>query len=522
MADLAVKDVRETCNVKSSSWWPGLALCLFLALVGRSVISYAPYSIAWDELYFLHRAVCVDRAVYALSLTRIGECYGSLSKSPIMTFLTLPWGPLGAGEAGVGLALVTLGILTWLVILIVYTAAASLKASRIVLLLAGACIYLNPFLRGYAGGFLADALVAWAVAGSLLLVPLEAYGEGTRNGWQDALRGLMWAFLFGIGALSKVSFGFFLIVVAPLAIIYRWRRCGRRSALVTTGAALAGSLPAILVWLAFGRNFVGHAVQASFGGLAKFYAAAGSSERTYLREYFRASGYAVIPLAALLLYFLWSLHAQRRQLFARVVPVLMLAAFLILCGLSPNQDYRFSMPVMIALPILLAVAPHRAKGLTAPGRTTLALAVLAGSLLSFPMVARPDMSFVRYASDILERYGSPNTTILLATDHPYLNIETFLLAQQIGGERLRTVRLGTLVYDYVNNRPLAWSLDRTSKADIVLFHRPPLYPDPPWANQFASQFRDQAEKSGSLTESGKYLDVFRKNVPPAAPFHSGR
>jgi hypothetical protein len=84
-----------------------------------------------------------------------------------------------------------------------------------------------------------------------------------------------------------------------------------------------------------------------------------------------------------------------------MLPIGLILGYLALCCFSQIPDYRYATPVMIALPFVFAVVPGRlAIGRSADYRL-LVSGLLAGVLISIPMLARPDLTYVRYAGAIL-------------------------------------------------------------------------------------------------------------------------
>src|SRR5215469_13089238 len=98
----------------------GILLLGFLALVSPTVINYRPYSLGWDEAYYLNRIICTNQAVYHLSLSRLDDCLAHTHKGPIMQVINLPWGKAGGMERGIGLAFVGLALFIWIFILTTY------------------------------------------------------------------------------------------------------------------------------------------------------------------------------------------------------------------------------------------------------------------------------------------------------------------------------------------------------------------------------------------------------------------
>ncbi len=250
-----------------SLWIPAVA---FLFLISRSVVGYSEYLVTWDDAYLFHRALCFHNAVYTFDLKAMFSCYAILSKSPIMTVVTLPWGAAASGEGAISLCLVSLALLTWIVALLSYRAALSSGASPWMMAAAALSVWWNPFLASYGGTFLSDMLLAWTVLLTLLLIPLELATD-PQGLVRDVMRGVLWGFVFNVGALTKVTYGYFLVPVVAVVISIRLRRCGMRSLLATVAATLICLTPSILIWSLFGRNFLQHAVDASFGGMTAFY-----------------------------------------------------------------------------------------------------------------------------------------------------------------------------------------------------------------------------------------------------------
>jgi hypothetical protein len=381
-------------------------------------------------------------------------------------------------------------------------------ASIWLLPVAAIAVWLNPFLGMYGGSFLSDMLVAWCTLLLVLLIPLELR---TQPGppWRDIARGLLWGFVILVGVLTKVTFLLFLGVTGLAVLWIRFRRLGVGPCLRAASTAAICSIPAAIIWAVFGKNFIGHAVGFSFGGLSKFYAVGGMTPLGYLREYLRTCGWACFPTFALMLYFGWKVWRSDARLL-RMLPLALVLFYFILCALSPNSDYRFAMPVMIGLPFVLAVVPANKVDQRSLRTGMIGFGLLAGVLCSIPMLARPEMAPVRYAEAVLNRIGRPGTKIMLATESPVLNIETFLLAKQFGGKRLEELTIDSLVYDSLNGRSIYDSYHRMEGADYILFHKPPLSTDPPWANQFANEFYQYASGIADETDApSEYMHVMK-------------
>lgn len=497
---------KLTATPLFSLWIPTAA---FFLLISRSVVAYGKYSMIWDDLYLLHRALCFHNAVYSLNLQAMVSCYANLSKSPIMTVLTLPWGTAASGETAIPLALVSLALLIWTVALLAYRVAVASGATPWVMAAAALSVWFNPFLASYSGTFLADMLLAWIVLLTLLLIPLEL-AEGQRGRGADVMRGALWGFVFDVGALTKVTFGYFLIAVVVAVMFIRLRRCGMRSLLATVAATLICLSPSILIWSLFGRTFLKHAVDGSFGGIVSFYSAGALDWKGYLGQYATLCAYGLAPLVLLAAYFVWRV-LQCDRVLLRLLPVALILGYLGLCATSPNQEYRFVMPVMIALPLLCATVPSGLPGQRAqPGMLLYLSVFLAGVLATIPMVGRPDLTYVRYAGAVLDRITEPGAAILIATDDPNLNNETFLLAREIRSGMPPNLTIDTLVYDIVAGRTLDYSLHRMDSADYILFKKGALSTDPEWANKFAKAFHAHAvEIADQIDAPNQFMETFK-------------
>src|SRR5438309_11188272 len=92
---------------KLQSW---LWMFVFLGSVAPGILSYTPYKIYWDEAYYAHRVVCMNREFYSLNLKGMETCLAGTHKGPAIELVGLPWGPAGSTESGVGLALVGLAL----------------------------------------------------------------------------------------------------------------------------------------------------------------------------------------------------------------------------------------------------------------------------------------------------------------------------------------------------------------------------------------------------------------------------
>ena len=500
--------LRTTIRRGSAAVWAG-CLFAFLGFVSPTVIAYTPYSLSWDEAYYLHRAICMNHAFYDVSLSRVAECLAGTHKGPIVELINLPWGKAGGTYAGIGLAFVGLALFIWLMVVATFLTCVRSGIPRIALLLAAASIGLIPFLRLTAGDMMTDALLGWSVALGLMLIPLE-YNHPQAGFWPGVLRGLLWGFAIDVGMLSKVTFGFFVVAIGLTLLFIRWRRSGIKPLAGSLAGCLAAATPAILICLVYGRNFLRFAILAA-GDLAQFYSVPGMNAVGYLWRYFSGLSWALIPLLPLLVLFIRGLLVEKQGRLVRLIPISIIFGYLITASTSQNRDVRFTIPAMIAVPLCLAWTSSKSEGMVFSPSLILA-GLLAVTLCSVPMVNRPDIGPIKRIGELLGALsrGRP-TAVVLATDGVLFNVETVELARQLGGDYLQPIRVETLVYFEFSKRSLADGLDRIDKADYVLFLKPGHSPGPDWTMTRAKDYRAYCEKIGTLMSAqvSPDFDVFK-------------
>lgn len=498
--------------------WRGVGLALAFAFLIPVIVSQRQFPPAWDDAYFLHRATCVNRAIAERSVAEFRDCVSIVSKSPLMVLLSAPWGTFGRSIDGLGAALVSLEVLSWALAALVLAVALRIGVPPFVVAACAAALSLDPLVVDYGGTYLADTVFALAVTLTLLLIRLER-GRQDASLRAAAARGVLWAAAINAGLLSKLPFLFFLAWVAPPVLWLRVRAVGARAALATLGVAVALSLGAVALNLVILRQATQHALDASYGLAATFYAHDGGA-RAFLTGFAARNG-AAYGLALLVLIAGAARHRRggRADLAWDLYPLLVLAMFLGLIATSPNRDDRFGLPISVALPFLIAsTLGARGREGVAPSSSAPQLAwfLLAGVLVSLPAIGRLDLRYVREADAVLSALP-PSGKLLLGTDDGRLNVETFLLARELAHGRLGTVAVDTLVYDPLHGLSLEASLARLRRADYVALKRPPLETDPPWANRNAERYRVDALARGALVEvpGSSMMDLVR--LAPAPP-----
>ncbi|NUB13733.1 hypothetical protein GAY28_14095 [Azospirillum brasilense] len=329
------------------------ALAALLAGAVPAVLRYSPHAPNWDELYFLHRAACVNRAAFALDLPALDLCLQEMVKSPILAFLLLFAGDIqGRAELlmlmPVVLAAVSLGI----AVLMAWMAqAARLPLAAIVL--GGLACALVPHTLAVGGLIFVDTLFALTVAATLMLLPLEM-GQRPAPSWRGHIaRGALWGVLASLGVLSKLTYGVFILAVFPVLAVLTVQRHGPAALLLRAAGAAVVSLPAALVILRYMQNYVAHAAGSSFGNVAQFYDS-GMAFGPLVRDQILGTGTGAVPLVLLILMAVFMTVRRPRDAVAPLYLLAVLLAYFLLVSASPNRDPRFYLPFWFALPWVLA------------------------------------------------------------------------------------------------------------------------------------------------------------------------
>ena len=495
-----------------------MTLFAFLALVSPTVINYSPYPLPWDEAYYLNRIICANQAVYHFSLSRLGDCLEHTHKGAIMEVVNLPWGHAGGTERGIGFAFVGLALFIWVLILATYRTCLECGISSFTLLLSAAAIGLTPFLRANANAMMTDTMLGWCVALALMLIPLE-YSRPSAGFWPSFCRGLLWSVVINVGMLNKVTFVFFLGVIGVVLLFVRTDYSGEWPLRYAVLGCIVGSLPAIVIWRYYGLNFLRFAYMVAWGPTARLWSVPGLTALGYLKRFAGQLGFALIPISILVIFFVRGIAVEKHWRLARLLPISIILLYLVIAARSQNRDARFGIPVMIAMPICLAwtTTTSKQKEPVEIGSRPILAALIVAAILSVPMVRRPEIAPIRRAEDLLieltknQPVPGQSMKFLIATDGPAFNIDTFLLAKQIGWEMLHEVDVDTLVYDAVNKRTLDDGLKRIDEANYVVFLRLGLTPGADWQRVWAKDYRAYCERMGTLLDPkvSSDLDVFK-------------
>lgn len=440
-----------------------------LALLGWTIVSYATYQTAWDDLYFLHRGVSLQRAVWNVDARQWAETFSILVKSPAMAILGVPWGPASRdAESVAGLAMFSLAVLNWSLILACVFVSMRMGVAPWLVLVAAAAVACDPLVAEMRGAFFADVPLSWAFLLLLLLIPYEAvtvdHGDGA-----GVWRGVLWGGVASVGLLAKVTFWPALVLAAPVILYLRWRKGGPRAVGVSLGAALIVAAPALVIVVHYRAQFIDFALGATSGAVAKYFHSPEQSFGFVLRIFWAATGAARYLIAGLAV----AAVIRRRAAWPVGVAILILAMYGLRMTLSTMRDPRYFLPVAIGLPFLLALAASGSRVVRVPS-WMFGAAFAAAVLISWPMHTRIDWRPSREARALLEFCRARDLhVVMLATDSREWNIETMRMGREMmGGSASSGVSVHTLAYSDVQGLPIARDFEAIEKSDAVVFESP--------------------------------------------------
>jgi hypothetical protein len=118
------------------------------------------------------------------------------------------------------------------------------------------------------------------------------------------------------------------------------------------------------------------------------------------------------------------------------------------------------------------------------------------------MFSRFDFQRVREAERLLHSLKSDRPIrVEIASDPPFLNINTFQLARQIARDDLPNIEVSTVVYDKIAGRRAQFSLERLRTADFIVFPAwSSAHTGPSFTNSLATRFLDFARSCGRQIE----------------------
>jgi len=489
--------------VSTVAWITGAVS--FVLCIAPTFISYRPYEFSWDDSDYLLRAIRVSRAFWSGNVHGLGSAMVS-GHAPIMTLFGLPWGTLtsknAAGDCFVALAMVTALLAATCLYLLL-----RIGVKPIFLVIAGLCVgaSLGPIQAGehanhmhdLATRFLADNVFAWATLAIVLLIPYEARTAGS------SIRGVMLrAILCGsissLGALTKVSFLYFIGLVVPVVVVIRLWRGGIRSALVWFIAFICSVAPVAVYFLRFGRSAFAQGEAASFGGLAEFYYV--PLGKFLAATIFESPGLILSLMLIAVTCIYLAVKKRPSVLHPGLIALLIMFGYLAIVLASPSKQIRYLFPAMVAVPFLLTVlACDEEDSVPTPRARLLAVIVFLGlAAAAAPLRHRPYQQSLSGAQAILAQAARCNAkSIILATDSPTLNVFLLNLASELSSSPSSQTSIRTLAYQAMSGAPIQDDLDAIANSDMVVFQDAARL-RPQFTNQRVPEYEQYVRRAGLL------------------------
>jgi hypothetical protein len=417
-----------------------VSIVVFALCIAPTLVSYAPYSFRWDDSDYLWRSVAVSKAFWSGNAHEMRTAMVSF-RPPVMTLLGLPWGPLASWDAA-GKCFITLTAFTAFFVACCLFLLLRIGLKPLYLVIASVCVFaaLGPYPAGadahfWAAAFVADSLFAWNAFAAMLLIPYEA--KNPTSSTTDALvRGILWAAIFSVGAITKVSFLYFIVLTIPILFVVSIRHSGVRSALLSMISLTLCSLPVALYWLRYGQPVLSYGRAASFGPTAHFYYVPLSQ---FLCDTVRQSPgmllsgmFAIVSAAYLIV--------KRRDVAwgTNVLPLLIMLGYCTISLASSNREIRFLLPGIIGLPFLIGILISGKTPAFPHGPATIAAILVFCCLVAaaVPMSHRANRQSIAISEAVLAQAAESNAKrVLLATDSSTLNYPLMKVAIAVSPSR---------------------------------------------------------------------------------------
>lgn len=514
----------------SKSQWL-LPAILFAFCIAPTFISYQPYIFGWDDSDYLLRSIAVSRAYWSGNIHGVIGAMVSI-RPPAMTLLGLPWGPLESWDAA-SKCFITLGAVVALLAASCLYLLLRIGVKPVFLVAASVCVFasMGPYphrasafgpyppeanAHWAATAFLADSLFAWTGLATVLLISYEARTKCT-SVKGSILRGILWGAILSLGAMTKVNFLYFVVLVVPVLFLIRLHYGGLRSALTALIAFACWSAPSVIYLVRFGGPAFNNAKASSFGRVASFYyIPLGQFLGATIRE---SPGlvFSFVLMAAAVLF----LVIRRREIppWPDCLALLIMIGFAIIVLAATNKQIRYAFPAIVALPFLMAILMS-GKGHnehSVPGRSAaLAAAIVFCSLLaaSVPMRHRAARQSLDRADAVLAQAARCKAKhIALATDSPTLNQSLMELASEVSTSGVLP-RVSTLAYNAMLGSPIGYDFRWISVQDQVIFQdKGALFPA--FTNQRAQDYERAIRQAGYVpVRAGDDVSVYSLHCSP--------
>ncbi len=492
---------------------------VFAFCVVPTFISYKPYVFRWDDAEYLQRSIDVSRAFWSGNVHGLGAAMVS-KRPPAMTLLGLPWGPLtswnSAGKCFITLAAV-ISLLSALCLYLLFR----IGVRPLFLVLASLCVAasLGPFPGGEstrvdATAFAADSLLAWISLAAVLLIPYEAR-VNCASIKSSISRGFLWAAILSLGAITKISFFYFIVLIAPTLFVIRLRRVGLRGALAALIAFASLSTPVAIYLLHWGRSAFENGGASSFGQVAGLYKV---PILPFLSESIRLSPGLIPSLLFIAFGLVYCVIKGRRTVLGPdLLALLITIVFGIIALASPNRQIRYAFPAVVAPPFLIAILlSFKADPISdRPAALAAGLVFLGLLIAGVPTEHRPDRQSINRSEAALTQAVNCNArSIILATDSPTLNMDLMDLAREFW-TKPSPVNVSTLAYQAMFGAPIKEDLHAIDEADEVVFQdRKEL--SPPFTNARVSEYEQYVRQAGYVPVNvGEDLRVYSKRCEPS-------
>jgi hypothetical protein len=494
---------------------------IFVICVAPTFISYEPYSFNWDDAVYLQQAIAVSRAFWAGSadgIDRLREIRFAMDgiRPPAMTLLGLPWGPARSWDVA-GNCFVTLAcwISTVSALCLFLLARIGVKPRFLILACVCVCAALGPipansFAHYQAAALLADSLFAWTCLAALLLIPHESR-TGEQSPRHALLRGILWGLVLSLGTMTKISFLYFVVLILLVLMWIRYRRGGLRSCWPVLAGFLISSAPSAAYLVRYGHSSFANGGASSFGTLSKLYEL---SLLPFVADSVRSSPGLGIFGFGVLIAFAYLFFQRRSRIFGPdVVALLIAVGFGLIVLASPNRQIRYSFPLIVSLPFLLAILLS-SRGEAVPRRAAAVVSGLALLVLlaaGFPSryrTARHD-SLARADAVLAQASRCGDNTLFMATDSPTLNYPLLHLGVDLSGS---TTQIRALYWSAFAGSPISEDYRMIRESDLVVFQDDRAL-SPPFTNLRVPDYRQYISQQSELkpTRIGDDLSAFSRH-----------
>lgn len=481
------------------NWKLLLSTIVFGLCIAPTIISYQPYSFRWDDSDYLLRSIAVSRAFW--SGNRHGMRIVMVDiHPPVMTLLGLPWGPLTSWDAA-GKCFITLTALLALFVACCLFLLLRIGLKPLYFVIASVCVFaaLGPYPAGadahfFATGLGSDCLFAWSAFAALLLIPYEATTH-TSSTTGSLVRGVLWGLIFSVGAITKVSFLYFIVLIIPILFIVGMRQRGLRSVLLSSISLIVCSFPVTIYVLRYGLPAVMNGWAASFGHDAPFYSI---SLTQFVSDTVRQSPGILLSamfVAAGMVY----LVVKRRDVgwATNVLPLLIMVGYCAISLASSNREIRYLFPAIIALPFLVALLISR-ETYQFPRRSAAIAAIVAFCCLlaaGLPTLHRANRQSIARSEAVLAQAVASNAKrVLLATDSRTLNVDLMRLAAAVSPS-LPQVESDTLAYHAFNGTRIEDDFRDIRESDLIVFQDQEAL-QPAFTNQRVAEYEQYTRQYG--------------------------